>query len=88
MKNYYKFTKLLNDNESINFYNSLSNIMLNNHLDDLFNDIDNYLNYYAIFFKEIFNGQDYDEHYYDMKALLEELNDIKIILNILNERKR
>ena len=88
MKNYYKFTKLLNDNESINFYNSLSNIMLNNHLDDLFNDIDNYLNYYAIFFKEIFNGQDYDEHYYDMKALLEKLNDIKIILNILNERKR
>ena len=36
--------------------------------------------------KAIFNGDDYDEHYYLLKSLSEELNDIKIILNMLGDK--
>ena len=82
----YNFNNLYDDSESIKYYNSMSNNELNTTLNNEFDDIDYYLNYYAEFFKGTFNGADYDEHYYTMKTLSEELNDIKIILNILNER--
>ena len=86
MKNYYDFTKLTNDKDSINYYSSLSNNILNSILDNSFNNIDYHLNYYAKTLKQIFNGSDYNEHYYLLKSLSEELNDIKIILNILGTR--
>lgn len=82
MKNYFKFTKLNIVEESINFYKSLSNGDLIVMLDNRFNEMDYFLNYYAEFLKELFQGSDYDEHYYLMKSLSETLNDIKIILNI------
>lgn len=82
MNNYYKFT---NDKETIKYYNSLSNNALNDILNNSIDDIDYYLNYYAEILRAIFSGDDYDEHYYLLKSLSEELNDIKIILNILGE---
>ena len=88
MRNYYKFTKIINDKESISYYNSLSDNLLKIILDNEFNDIDNYLDYYAFYFKNYYKGFDYDEHYYDMLVLTEQLNDIKIILNILKERDK
>ena len=87
MKNYFKFTKLNIDEESIKFYKSLSNKDLITILNNQFNDIDYFLNYYADFFKECFQGSDYDEHYYLIKSLSESLNDIKIILNIYKSEK-
>ena len=86
MNNYYEFTNLIDDKESFEYFNSLSNSILKNILNDSFNDIDSYLNYYADTFKIILNGLDYDEFYYSFKLLAEYLNDIKIILNILLER--
>lgn len=44
-----------------------------------------YLNNYADIFKVLFKENDYDEFYYSAKALIEELNDIKIILNLLRK---
>ena len=38
-------------------------------------------------FKYIFNDFDYDEFYYSCLSLIDELNDIKIILNILKGRE-
>lgn len=87
MNNYYEFTKLIEDKESFDFFNSLSTNVLKNINDDNFNDIESYLNYFSKVFKKIFNGTDYDEFYYQAKSLIEQLNDIKIILNILIERK-
>lgn len=87
MKNYYEFNKLYDDGESHYYYKSLSNQKLNILLNNEFDDIDYYLNYYAEFFKSIFNVTDYDEHYYTFKSLSEALNNIKIILNILMERR-
>lgn len=86
MKNYYEFENLNYEKESINFYESITTYELKNHLDKEFNNIEYYLVYYAEFFKTIFTGSDYYEHYYVMKALEEELNNIKIILNILKGR--
>ncbi len=86
MKNYYEFTKLNDDRETFQYFNSLSNKFLKNILDDSFNYIDNTINNYANIFKIIFNGKDYDEFYYSCLSLYEELNDIKIILNILKDR--
>ena len=83
MKNYYKFNKLINDKDSIKYYSSLPTNVLNNILNTSFDDIDYYLNYYAEILKAIFKRDNYDEHYYLLKSLSEELNDIKIILNIL-----
>ena len=83
MKNYYEFNKLINDGESISFYNSLSRGELIKYLNLEFDDIHYYLNYYSEFFKTFFNEKDYNEHYYLIKSLLECLNNIKIILNIL-----
>ena len=39
-------------------------------------------------FKAIFNGQDYDEFYYSCLSLIEQLNNIKIIFNILKDRDK
>lgn len=83
MINYYEFTKLNEDIESINFYNSISKKELTNILDTTLNNIDYYLNYYAEFLNCSFKGSDYHEHYYLMKSLSEDINNIKIILNIL-----
>lgn len=88
MKNYCEFNKLYDDGESHCYYNSLSNQKLNILLNNEFDDIDYYLNYYAEFLKSIFNGTDYDEHYYTFKSLSEALNNIKIILNILKGRDK
>ena len=74
MYNYYKFTNLLEDCDSINY------------LDSSFIFIETLLNYFSSVFKNLFNGNDYDEFYYTCKSLIEELNDIKIILNILKDR--
>ena len=64
----------------------MSDIELNEELNLEFDDIEYYLNYYVAFAKPLFNGSDYDEHYYTFKSLLECLNDIKIILNIMKDR--
>ena len=86
MNNYYEFTKLIEDGESIDIYSSASNQKLKEILNDIFNDIDYRTDEAAKAFKIFFKGRDYDEYYYSMMVLLEELNDIKIILNILKER--
>ena len=83
MNNYYEFNKLIEDNESFEYFSSLSTNNLKNILNECFNNIDAYLTFYSSVFKDIFNGSDYDEFYYSCLALVEELNDIKIILNIL-----
>lgn len=86
MKNYYEFTKLNEDRESFQYFNFLSDEFLKNILNNSFNYIDNTINDYANIFKIIFNDKDYDEFYYSCLSLCEELNDIKIILNILKDR--
>ena len=86
MNNYYKFTKLNEDRESFQYFNSLSNEFLKNILDDSFNYIDDIINDHANVFKIIFNEKDYDEFYYSCLSLCEKLNNIKIILNILKDR--
>ena len=86
MNNYYEFTNLVDDGESFEYFNSLPINVLKNILDDNFNYIDFYLDYFANIFKDIFNNKDYDEFYYTCLSLIEELNNIKIILNILKDR--
>ena len=86
MYNYYKFTDFLEDCDSINYFESLSTQILINYLDSSFIFIETLLNYFSYVFKNLFNGNDYDEFYYTCKSLIEELNDIKIILNILKDR--
>ena len=88
MNNYYEFTKFIEDGLAMDIFNGMSDGKLKLILDDHFNDIENYLNEFADTFKSVFNGIDYDEHYYQAKALVEQLNDIKIILNILLERAK
>lgn len=86
MNNCYNFTKLIDDGESFKYFNSLSNNDLNFILNSSFDNIDYMINNYASIFRFIFNGDDYDEFYYSCKALSEELNNIKIIINILKTR--
>ena len=86
MNNYYEFNNLSIDEESFKYFNSLSTNILNTYLNDNFDYIESYLEEFFNVFKTIFNGQDYDEFYYSCKSLIEELNDIKIILNILKDR--
>ena len=87
MNNYYEFSNLSNDEESFEYFNSLSTNILNTHLDDAFNEIEYYLEEFSSVFKKVFNGYDYDEFYYTCLSLVEVLNDIKIILNILKDRE-
>lgn len=86
MKNYYEFTKLNENRDYFQYFNSLPNEILKNILDNSFNYIDDTINNYANIFKNIFNGYDYDEFYYSCLSLCEELNDIKIIINIFKDR--
>ena len=86
MNNYYEFNNLSIDKESFEYFNSLSTNILNTYLNDTFNYIESYLNQFSFVFKTIFNELDYDEFYYSCLSLIEELNNIKIILNILKDR--
>ena len=86
MNNYYEFNNLSIDKESFEYFNSLSTNILNTYLNDTFNYIESYLNQFSFVFKTIFNESDYDEFYYSCLSLIEELNNIKIILNILKDR--
>ena len=85
MSNYYEFN-YTDDKESFEYFNSLSTNILKNILNENFDYIESFLEVFSNVFKAIFNGTDYDEFYYSCKSLIEELNDIKIILNILKER--
>ena len=79
MNNYYKFTNLIEDGVTIDIYSFQSTAKLKSTLDNFFNDIDIYLKNFA-------KLSIYDKYQNRAKVLLEELNDIKIILNILKER--
>ena len=85
MNNYYEFN-YTDDLESFKYFNSLSTNILKNILNENFNYIESFLEEFSNVFKAIFNKNDYDEFYYSCKSLIEELNGIKIILNILKER--
>ena len=85
MNNYYKFN-ISDDKESFEYFNSLPTNILNTYLNDGFDYIKTYLEEFANVFKVIFNGTDYDEFFYSCNSLIEELNNIKIILNILKDR--
>lgn len=85
MNNNYEFTKLIEDGLTIDFYCAFSKKKLKNLLDDYFNEMEYHLNNFANVFKILFKGKDYDEYYYQVKTLIETINDIKIILNILAE---
>ncbi len=87
MNNYYEFSNFDEDRFAMNIFNFMTDKQLMSILDDYFNEIDNYLDLFANTFKSLFNGKDYDEYYYQAKSLVESINDIKIILNILIERK-
>ena len=86
MNNHFEFN-YHEDKDSFKYFYYLSNDSLNTYLDMSFTYIEDYLNYFANIFKIIFNDSDCDEFYYTCKSLIEELNDIKIILNILKERE-
>ncbi len=87
MNNYYEFNYNVN-RESFEYFNSLPINVLKNILDYNFNYIEFFLNEFANVFKKVFNGNDYDEFYYTCLSLIEELKDIKIILNILKEKDK
>lgn len=84
MRNYF-LTKVFDDKETYNFFKSLSKKELKELLSMKLEDINDYLVYYSKLLKIIFNGTDYNEHNCNLKSLSEEVNDIKIILNILEE---
>ena len=86
MNNYYEFTKYDENGIAMDIFNGLSNDKLKSILDDYFNEIEYFLDLFADTFKNVFNGSDYDEFYYQSKSLVEQINDIKIIINILKER--
>ena len=87
MNNYFEFN-YIEDKESFEYFNSLSSSTLKNILDNNFSYIEFFLEEFSNVFKKLFNGTDYDEFYYTCLSLVEELNDIKIILNILKERDK
>ena len=87
MNNYYEFN-YNEDRESFEYFNSLPINVLKNILNENFNYIETSLINYANVFKEIFESKDYDEFYYTCLSLVEELNDIKIIINILKDRDK
>ena len=90
MYNYYNFkiNKKYSDRDTIKFYKSLSTKILKDNLNKSFNYLESYLIYFSKIFKSLYKGTDYDEFYYTCKSLVEELNDIKIILNILKGREK
>ena len=86
MNNYYEFFNYNEDRETFEYFNSLPINVLKNILDNDFNYIESCLKEFVNVFKTIFNSLDYDEFYYTCLSLIEELNDIKIILNLLKDR--
>lgn len=79
----YTYTTFNENEESFEFYKTLSKKELVQIMNMKFDEINHNLIYYADFLKEIFKGADYDEHYYNLLSLCEEISDIKIIVNIL-----
>ena len=90
MYNYYNFkiNKKYSDRDTIKFYKSLSTKILKDNLNKSFNYLESYLIYFSKIFKSLYKEKDYDEFYYTCQSLVEELNDIKIILNILKGREK
>ena len=88
MYNYYEFNKYDEDGFAMDIFNGLSTEKLKSILNDNFNEIEYFLDLFANTFKSIFSSDDYDEFYYQCKSLIEQINDIKIILNILRDRDR
>ena len=87
MINYYKFSNIKEDyNDAFKYYNSFNTNELKKHLDDMLMWMEDNLNECADTFKIIFNGLDDDDYYYICKCLSEDINNIKIILNILKYR--
>ena len=86
MYNYYEFNKYDEDGFAMDIFNGLSTEKLKSILNDNFNEIEYFLDLFGNTFKSMFNGDDYDEFYYQSKSLIEQINDIKIILNILRDR--
>ena len=87
MRNYYEFN-YLNDKESFEYFNSLSTNILKNILSENFDYIEDGLNNMSTVFITLFKGKDYNEFYDLCLCLIEELNNIKIILNILKEKNK
>lgn len=86
MDNYYKFTKYDEDGLAMDIFFGFSSDRLKEILDDYFNETEYFLTLFAHTFKRLFKGADYDEFYYQALALIEQINDIKVILNILKDR--
>lgn len=86
MNNYYEFTKFDEDGFAMDIFNAMSDKRLKEILDNYFNEINDYLALFIDTFKFLLKEKNYDEFYYQAKYLLEQINDIKIILNILLER--
>ena len=87
-ENYYQFEfdNEVTDDETISYFDSLSESQLINLLNYEFDDIDFDLRYYATIIDSILDRTDYNEHYYRLMCLTEELNNIKIMLTILKEK--
>lgn len=79
----YTYTAFNENKESFEFYKTLSKKELVQIMNMKFDEINHNLIYYAKLLKEIFKEADYDEHYYNLLSLCEEISDIKIIVNIL-----
>ena len=74
----YYYYKKLNDEWKLYYLYGESTDEVN----DYFNEIECFLDT----FTNIFNESNYDEFYYKSKSLIEQINDIKIIINILKGR--
>lgn len=79
----YTYTTFNENEELFEFYKTLSKKELVQIMNMKFDEINHNLIYYANLLKEIFKEADYDEHYYNLLSLCEEISDIKIIVNIL-----
>lgn len=84
----YNFTTFNENAESHEFYKTLSKKELVQIMNMKFDEINHNLIYYANLLKETFKGSDYDEHYYKLMSLCEEISDIKIIVDVLKGRRR
>ena len=83
--NYYnfEFDDSRTTDDVVGFYESLPTNELIEMLNSMLDDIDFDINYYAKFLDNLFQGIDYNEHYYRLICLSEDINSIKIILTIL-----
>ena len=69
MYNYYEFNKYDEDGFAMDIFNGLSTEKLKSILNDNFNEIEYFLDLFANTFKSMFNGDDYDEFYYQSKLI-------------------